>query len=114
MEEENRLYILWTNADLNTSLHMVFMYAKNSLIRGWWDHVTVIIWGATAQLAAENLLIKEEIKTAKAVGVEFSACVACAKKLGTLEDLEKQGIEIKPWGEPLTEILKENKKLLTV
>jgi len=114
MEKEDRLYILWTNADLNTSLHMVFMYAKNSIIKGWWDHITVIIWGATALLAAENTLIQEEIKAAKALGVEISACVTCAKKLGSLESLEKQGIEIKPWGEPLTEILKANGKLLTV
>ena len=114
MKEENRLYILWTNADVNTSLQMVFMYARNSVIRGWWDHVTVIIWGATAKLAAENNAIREAIKEAKAAGVDFSACVTCAKNLGALSALEEQGIEIKPWGEPLTEILKEDMKLITV
>jgi hypothetical protein len=34
--------------------------------------------------------------------------------LGVTEVLEKLGIEVKYWGEPLTEILKKNEPLLTV
>lgn len=114
MSEKKKLYILWANADINTSLHMVLMYTKNSMIKGWWQSVTVIIWGATAELVAKNNAIQEEIKLAAHVGVEFSACVACARRLGVIEDLEKQGIEIKAWGEPLTELLKEDEKLITI
>lgn len=50
MAEPKNVHILWTNADLHTSQFMVMMYARNSMLRGWWDHVTVIIWGATAKL----------------------------------------------------------------
>ena len=114
MKDSNRLYILWTNADINTSLHMVFMYAKNSMLKGWWEHVTVIIWGATAKLAAEDGAIREAIKAAREAGVEFSACVACARNLGVIGALEEQGIEILPWGEPLTELIKESAHLLSV
>ena len=44
---ERHVHILWTNADPDTSEHMVMMYATNGLLRGWWDQITVIIWGAT-------------------------------------------------------------------
>ena len=54
MTEPKTLYILWTNDNLDTSRFMVMMYATNSRLKGWWDGVTVIIWGATARLAAEN------------------------------------------------------------
>jgi hypothetical protein len=114
MDEKNTLYILWTNADIHTSQFMVFMYAKNSMLRNWWENVTVIIWGATAKLAAENTVIREEIKTAQLAGVRFSACIACAERLGVVGELEAQGIEVKPWGLPLTELLKTNEKLITI
>lgn len=114
MNDKGTLYILWTNADLNTSLYMVMMYAKNSMIRGWWDEVTVIIWGATAALAAQNAAIREEMKLAQNVGVKFSACIACARQLGVVPQLEALGVEVVPWGPLLTEVLKNNEKLITV
>ena len=114
MEEKDILHILWTNADLDTSLGMVMMYATNSRSHGWWENVTVIIWGATAKLAAENAHIQEAIRVAMNVGVKFTACVACARQLGVVEALEAQGIEVTRWGEPLTKLLKSNETLLTI
>jgi len=114
MGEKNSLYILWTNADIETSQLMVMMYATNSMINHWWDEVTVIIWGATTRLVAENAQIQESIKVAMNVGVKFSACIACARQLGVIEKLEAQGIEVIAWGQPLTELLKGNEKLLTI
>jgi hypothetical protein len=114
MEEKSSLHILWTNADMDTSLRMVMMYATNSMLEHWWEDVTVIIWGATARLAAENTQVQEAIKVAMNVGVKFSACIACARQLGVVENLESQGIEVKGWGRPLTELLQNNEKLLTI
>jgi len=39
----DHLNILWTNADPITAEKMVFMYSINSLKRGWWKEVTLII-----------------------------------------------------------------------
>lgn len=114
MEEKNSLHILWTNADVDTALKMVMMYATNSMARGWWEQVTVIIWGATARLAAENEQVREAMKVAMNVGVKFTACVACARQLGAIDALEALGVEVKGWGEPLTELLKGGEALLTV
>ena len=114
MEGKTSLYVLWTNADMDTSEKMVMMYTTNSMINHWWDYLTVIIWGATARLAAENTQIQESIKVAMNVGVKFSACIACARQLGVIEKLEAQGIEVIAWGQPLTELLKGNEKLLTI
>lgn len=110
----NHLHILWTNADLDTSELMVFMYATNSMIHHWWKDVTIIIWGATAKLVAENEKIQERIKIASQAGVKFSACAACAKKLGVEAQLKELGLEVIYWGEPLTQLIKENQKLITI
>jgi hypothetical protein len=114
MSENKELYILWTNADQITSEKMVMMYGINSKINNWWKEVTIIIWGATAKLTAENGLIQEKIKQAIHVGVNVSACKACAEQLGVSDKLVELGIEVKYWGEQLTEVLKENEKLLTI
>ena len=114
MEQNNHLYILWTNADVLTSDKMVMMYSTNAKLYKWWDEVTVIIWGATAKLAAENEQIRMRIQIAQQAGVKFSACKACADQLGTTEQLLEQGIEVMYWGEGLTEILKNGDKLLTI
>ena len=114
MTDTDKLYILWTNADVTTSEKMVFMYATNSLLNRWWQDVTVIIWGATARLAAENGLIREKIAEATQAGVFFTACKACADQLGVSDELSGQGIELKYWGVGLTELIKEGRHLITV
>ncbi len=114
VSNQQSLYILWTNADLLTAKHMVMMYATNARMRGWWEEVTVIIWGAAAKLVAEDEDIQSYIERAQSAGVQFSACIACARNLGVVEELTALNIEVKAWGEPLTELLKKDAKLLTV
>jgi len=114
MSEEDHLYILWTNADPVTAEQMVFMYAVNALRFAWWQQVTIIIWGATAKLTAEDAALQSQVRELLASGVEFSACKACADELGVTERLEALGIEVIYWGEPLTRVLREKSPLLTV
>ncbi len=112
--EKSHLYVLWTNDNPVTAGNMVFMYTINSLIHGWWEEVTLIIWGATAALVGKDAKIQEMIIKAREAGVHVTACKACADQLGVTEELSKQGIEVKYWGAPLTELLKNNERLLTV
>jgi len=47
-------------------------------------------------------------------GIHVSACKACADQLGVSDNLKELGIEVIYWGVPLTDLLKEDEKLLTV
>ena len=114
MDNKNHLYVLWTNADPITAEKMVFMYTVNSLIHGWWQKVTLIVWGAPAKLVSENPNVQKKVKEALDAGVHITACKACADQLGVTETLEKLEIEVKYWGVPLTEILANGEKLLTI
>ena len=84
MSENTHLYVLWTNENLITAEKMVFMYTVNSLVHGWWEEVTLIIWGATAKLVNENTDIQEQIKKAQDAGVqdrtESHSNLFCIKK----------------------------------
>jgi len=114
MLKKKHLYVLWTNGDPITAEKMVFMYTMNSLIHGWWEKVTLIIWGAPAKLVAEDVSIQKKVKEALDVGVHITACKACADQLGVTEALKKLEVEVKYWGEALTEILENEEKLLTI
>jgi hypothetical protein len=114
MKKVEHLYILWVNDNPITAKEMVFMYGLNSLTYGWWEKVTIIIWGASAKLINENIEIQQQIQELSLSGVKFSACKACADDLGVRETLENLGVEVIYWGEPLTEILQSGEKLLTI
>jgi hypothetical protein len=111
---ETHLHILWANADPVTSEHMVLMYAKGALTFQWWEKVTVIIWGATSKLVAENADIQAGLASARELGVEFSACESCADNLGTKAALRNLGLDVRRWGPPLTELIKNKQPLITV
>jgi len=114
MSASNHLYILWTNGDPVTSDKMVFMYGINALKKGWWEKVTIIVWGAPAVLATENESIQGKIKAARKAGVYLTACKACADQLGVSSQLGDLGIEVQYTGQLLTDILKGDEKLLTI
>ncbi len=111
---KDELFILWTNDNPIVSEKMVCMYAHNAVKKKWWDEVTIIIWGATAKYAATDKNIRNRITGMQSDGVKFSACISCAEQLGVCDELAEIGIELKKWGEPLTEIIKKGKKLITV
>ena len=114
MSAKSHLYVLWTNDNPVTAEKMVFMYTINSLLKGWWDKVTLIVWGAPAQLVAENADIQAKVKAAREAGVHITACKACADQLGVTVTLEGLGIEVIYWGVPLTDLLKNDAKLITI
>ena len=114
MKENTDLYILWTNDNPITAEKMVFMYGINSIIRNWWEKVTIIIWGATAPLVSENTDIQKKVREAQEKGIHIIACKACADQLGVTESLEKLDIEVDYTGELLTNILKSKEALITI
>ncbi len=110
----SKVNILWVNDNPLTAHTMVLMYAINAKKQGWFDEVEIIIWGPTAKLVAEDESIQEKIKIAKQEGVVVKACISCANMLGVTEKLKALDLEVDGMGIPLTNILKENEKLLTI
>lgn len=114
MDNSTELYILWTTSEVETFDEMIFMYAFNAKKYGWWDEITVVIWGASARLAGEDELVQLKIKEMVEGGVKVEACKACADDLGVSAKLESLGVEVKYWGQPLTRVLKSGAKLITI
>lgn len=114
LQEEDELYVLWKSGDKEVALSMAFMYTFNSKTRGWWNQVTLIVWGPSAKLLATDEEIKGRVLQMMDAGVKVVACIACAQLYGVTATLADMGIDVKPMGLPLTELLKSGKKILSV
>ncbi len=67
----DKLVILWTNGDPITAENMVFMYAENALKKSWWHEITLVIWGASTRLVADNAGIQDHIKGLIDLGLKW-------------------------------------------
>jgi hypothetical protein len=108
-----RLAVLWTSGDPDVAHRVAFMYAHNAKKAGWFDEVTLIVWGPSQRLLIGDKDLQKEVKEMQADGVVVEACVACAMSFGIVEELKAIGITVKPMGVPLTNYLKSGWKVLT-
>ena len=112
-QEPSRLAVLWTSGDPEVATKVAFMYTLNAKRQGWFDEVTLIVWGPSAKLLAENAELQEGVTAIAEVGVDIVACKACADSYGVSEVLEEMGVEVKYMGQPLTEMLKGDWEVIT-
>jgi len=112
-ETSDKLVIVWTSDDPYTAERMVLMYGHAAKTAGWFTEVTLIIWGPSAKMVAENIKIQEKLKAMQNDGVEIRACIVCANMYEVTEDLKALGFDVRGMGKPLTDYLKGGAKVLT-
>jgi hypothetical protein len=110
---DSRLGVLWTSGDPEVAYRVCFMYTHNAKKQGWFDHVRLIVWGPSSRLLAADKDVQAAVKQMMADGVEVQACIACANSYGVADRIRELGIEVKAMGSPLTQMLKEDWKVLT-
>lgn len=116
MESKNmnvHLVVVWSSADKDVAISMVFMYVYNSKLKGWWDDVTLIVWGPSSKLLSADQELQDYVKKAQEIGVKFQACRKCSDMYAATEKLEALNIEVIYMGEPLTGYLKSGCKVIT-
>lgn len=107
------LACIWSAADPEVAKKMVFMYCKNSRLKGWWKRVRLIVWGPSAKLLAGDIELQKELAELRAADVDLYACKACSDMYGVSRELEQLGCRVIYMGQPLTGLLKEGWKVLT-
>lgn len=113
MSEERKLALIWTTADREVALNMIFMYAHNSKKHLWWDEVRLIVWGPSAVLLSKDEELQQQIKAMAADDVQIWACKACSDRYGVSETLEQMNIRVTYVGDPVTKMLQSDWKVLT-
>jgi hypothetical protein len=112
-DKAGKLVVLWTSGDPEVAHKVCFMYTHNAKRAGWFDEVTLIVWGPSSRLLAGDKAVQQQVKDMMADGVTVQACVVCADMYGVSDRLREMNIEVKAMGKPLTEMLKSDWKMLT-
>jgi len=112
-EASEKLVVLWTSGDRDVALKTVFMYVYNAKRFGWWEDITLIVWGPSSKLASEDKEIQVQVTRMVAEAVVIKACKACADQYGVSPKLEALGIEVKYMGEELTQYIKSGTHVMT-
>ncbi len=112
-EPKNQQLIVWTSADREVALKMVFMYAYNCKKRGWMDTVRLLVWGPSGKLLVEDKQLQKNLGELKKLGVELYACKGCADMYGISDKLSALGINVMYTGTMLADLQKEGWHVLT-
>ncbi|MEX0981898.1 MAG: DsrE family protein [Bacteroidales bacterium] len=112
-ESADKLVVVWTSDDPYVAERVALMYTHAAKTAGWFNEVTLIIWGPSAKLVSENLKIQEKLKAMQKDGVEIQACIVCATAYGVVDELKNLNFEVKGMGKPLSDYLKSGAKVLT-
>ena len=112
-ETSNQLAVLWTSGDPDVAHRVCLMYTHAAKTAGWFDEVILIVWGPSARLLAGDKDLQDKIIQMKKDGVVLQACINCSDSYGVSQDLKDLGVEVKPMGKPLTEMLKSGWKVIT-
>lgn len=111
--DRTRLAVLWTSGDPEVAEKVCFMYTQAAQKAKWFDEVMLIVWGPSSRLLAGDKELAADVKAMMADGVIVQACVVCADMYGVADTLRRMGIEVKPMGKPLSDMLQSDWKVLT-
>jgi hypothetical protein len=106
-EPTGRLMVVWTSGDPDVADKVCLMYTHAAKAYGWFAEVTLVVWGPSQRLLVGDPSIQAKVKAMQEDGVVVEACIACARKLELVEELEALNIDVKGMGVPLTEALKD-------
>ena len=111
---KNKLLIVWSSGEVEVAKKLVLLYGSVMLERKYWDEATIMIWGPSAKLLAQNTDLQEQFKVVQKSGVKFNACVVCTDDYGISNELRDLGVELIHTGEMLTEALQSDEiKVIT-
>ena len=110
---KNEVMIVWSTDNADTAENMVLLYAKNAKLKGWFDEVTLLIWGASQKLLVQDEYFQKIVKETSDAGVRVVACKKCSENLGIEGSLEACSVELFYTGILLSDWAKSGKPLLT-
>ncbi len=96
--DSTKLVVVWTTGEKEVFTKMINLYLYNAKKQGWFNQITLIIWGPSAKLLAGDKELQKMVRKLRKSGVIPEACSWCANQYGVVEDLKKLGVAVKEMG----------------
>ncbi|WP_024955436.1 hypothetical protein [Sulfurospirillum arcachonense] len=111
---KNELLVVWTTNNKNTIMNMICLYTHNAKLKGWFDEVTLLVWGASQQVLSEDKEIRDKVQEMVNDGIKVVACKKCAENMYIESHLQSCGVDVFYTGELLSDWAKSGKPMITV
>ncbi len=90
----DKLVVVW-KSNIEADVHYFALpYAYNSKLKGWFDEVEVLIWGASQEMFRDDPKVRKSVERLIKDGIKVVACKMCADHIGATELLEASGVEV--------------------
>ena len=109
----NKLVLVWSSDDPMVAERVALMFPHAAQKNRWFSEVTLVIWGPSAKLIANDPTLQKKISDMQADGVKVEACIACATAYGVTDELKALNYDVLGMGEPLAKYLKRGYQVLT-
>ncbi len=113
VSSQDKLVVVWSSADPEVAMSMVFMYTHAAKRNKWFENVTLVIWGPSAKLITQNDKLSAKVRSMQEDGVVVEACITCANMFGVAGRLTEMGFDVRSMGEPLSNYLKSGAKVIS-
>ncbi len=113
VDNSDKLVVILSSQDPLVAERVALMYGGAAKRNGWFSEVTLLLWGPSVKMVAENTTIQSRIKSMMENGISVRSCIACTESFGVTDKLKELGYEVDYMGVPLTDYLKENYRVLT-
>jgi hypothetical protein len=104
---KDKLVVVWTSGDKEVAMKIVFMYTYNASKYGWWNDITLLVWGPSSKLLSEDEELQNYVKSMITEGITVLACKGCADMYEVSDKLEEIGVTVRYTGVDLTNFIKE-------
>jgi hypothetical protein len=109
----NRVTILWTTEEKEVAMKVVLPYVFHGKATGWWDEISLIIWGPSVRLVATDPDVASMVRDVLDSNIRVVACKLCTDKYDVTDFYIEMGIETEYVGAELTATIKSGEKVLT-
>lgn len=109
----NKLVVVWSSDDPMVAERVALMYSHAAKRVNWFSEVTLVIWGPSANLIAQNLELQQKIAQMRTDGVKIEACIACSEAYGVTDQLKSLAYDVLPMGKPLSDYLQQGYQVIT-
>lgn len=110
-----KLCVVWKSNNQVDIDKFILPYVYNAKVKGWFDEVDLLVWGASQEVLANSSLYKQNIEEFVSSGISVYACKMCADGLNVTNVLESLGVHVIYTGEYLSNQLKDsNTEVITL
>lgn len=109
----NKVTILWTTEEKEVAMKVVLPYVFHGMATGWWEEISLIIWGPSVRLVATDPEVAAMVRDILDSPIRVVACKLCTDKYEVTDFYHKMGIETEYVGAGLSSAIKSDEKVLT-